>query len=75
MKKLLPLLLVAAACSTTKDLKTPGSIERLDPALDVIIATDAKVEVIARGYTWSEGPVWVDSLKMLLFSDVPENVV
>lgn len=75
MKKLLPLLLVAAACSTTKEVKTIANIERLDPALDAIIAPDANVEVIARGYTWSEGPVWVESQNMLLFSDVPENVV
>jgi gluconolactonase len=75
MKKLLPLLLIAAACSTTKDVKTLATVERLDPALDEIIATDAPIEVIARGYTWSEGPVWVESEKMLLFSDVPENVV
>jgi len=75
MKKLFPLLLVAAACSTIKETKTVATIEQLDPALDAIIATDAKVEVIAKGYTWSEGPVWVESQKMLLFSDVPENVV
>lgn len=67
MKKLLPLLLIAAACSTTKDVKTLATVERLDPALDEIIATDAAIEVIAKGYTWSEGPVWVESEKMLLF--------
>lgn len=75
MKKFLPCLLLLAACSTTKEIKTVGTIERLDPALDAIIAADANVEIIARGYTWSEGPVWVESQKMLLFSDVPENVV
>jgi gluconolactonase len=75
MKKLLPLALVIAACSPTKEIKTVGTIERLDPALDAIIGTDAKAEVIAEGYDWSEGPVWVESQKMLLFSDVPKNIV
>jgi gluconolactonase len=75
MKKLLPLLLIAAACSTTRETKTVASIERLDPALDNIIAEDANVEIIARGFDWSEGPVWVESENMLLFSDVPQNVV
>jgi len=28
-------------------------IERLDPALDRLIAPDAKVEIIAQGYDWS----------------------
>jgi gluconolactonase len=50
-----------------------AGVERLDPALDALIAPDAKVEVLARGYKWSEGPVWTGGA--LLFSDVPNNVV
>ena len=50
-----------------------GSIERLDPALDTLIAPDAKIEVLASGFNWSEGPVWRDG--GLVFSDVPENTV
>ena len=52
-----------------------GSIERLDPALDALLAPDAKLEKLAEGFTWSEGPVWVRSAGHLLFSDVPENIV
>jgi gluconolactonase len=50
-----------------------GSIERLDPAFDKLIAPDAKIEVLASGFNWSEGPVWRDS--GIVFSDVPENTV
>jgi gluconolactonase len=75
MKKLSLLVLVAAACTAPKELKTIGTIERVDPALDAIISPDAKIEIIAEGYTWSEGPVWVETHNMLLFSDVPENIV
>ncbi|MDI1312704.1 SMP-30/gluconolactonase/LRE family protein [Prosthecobacter sp.] len=50
-----------------------GSIERLDPALDTLLAPDAKLEVLASGFNWSEGPVWHDG--GILFSDVPENTV
>ncbi|WP_395738676.1 SMP-30/gluconolactonase/LRE family protein [Prosthecobacter sp.] len=50
-----------------------GSIERLDPALDALIAPDAKIEKLASGFNWSEGPVWRDG--GLVFSDVPENTV
>lgn len=50
-----------------------GSIERLDPALDALLATDAKIEVLASGFNWSEGPVWKDG--GIVFSDVPENTV
>ncbi|MGS2737839.1 SMP-30/gluconolactonase/LRE family protein [Sinomicrobium sp. M5D2P17] len=55
--------------------KTTGSMERIDPALDAIMNTTAKAEIIAEGFVWSEGPLWVESEQMLLFSDVPENTV
>ncbi len=51
------------------------SIERLDPALDRLIAPDAPIEILAKGYDWIEGPVWSKSGGFLLFSDVPQNVI
>jgi gluconolactonase len=50
-----------------------GLVERLDPALDELIAPDARPAVLSDGYKWSEGPVWTAGA--LLFSDVPNNVV
>jgi gluconolactonase len=50
-------------------------IERLDPRLDRLIAPDAEIEILAEGYEWSEGPVWVKDGSFLLFSDVPRNVI
>src|SRR6187399_2506508 len=55
--------------------KTMGSIERLDPAFDSIISKEAKIEIIADGFEWSEGPLWVETHQMLLFSDVPTNTI
>jgi gluconolactonase len=55
--------------------ETAPRIERLDPALDRLIAPDASVEVLAEGFDWSEGPVWVKDGGFLLFSDVPRNVI
>jgi gluconolactonase len=52
--------------------KPPG-IERLDPALDRLVAADAVIEVLAGGYDWTEGPVWVKNGGYLLFSDIPPN--
>ncbi len=49
-----------------------GSIERLDPGLDALIAPDAKIEVLCSGFTWSEGPVWHGG--GIVFSDVPKNI-
>ena len=54
---------------------TVGQIERLDPALDALIARDAKIEQLATGFQWSEGPVWRTSGHYLLFSDVPGNTI
>lgn len=74
--KHLPLLLVLlVACSAPKEKKLVGSLERLDPTLDQLIAPGTQAEIIGEGFEWSEGPVWVESEKMLLFSDVPKNVI
>lgn len=54
---------------------TLGYIEFLDPALEQIIADDAHIEILATGFTWSEGPVWITDGEHLLFSDVPENTI
>lgn len=51
------------------------SIERLDPALDAILAPDVKIETLCKGFDWAEGPVWDEKEKRLLFSDVPRNTI
>src|SRR3954470_7127944 len=50
---------------------TLGSIERLDPGLDELVSASARIEVLAEGFKWAEGPVWFEG--QLLFSDVPRN--
>ncbi|MEL6718083.1 MAG: SMP-30/gluconolactonase/LRE family protein, partial [Bacteroidota bacterium] len=52
-----------------------GSIEVFDEQLHNLIDSSAKIEILAEGFTWSEGPVWVAEIESLLFSDVPENKV
>lgn len=59
--------------TTSFGQKTIGGIERLDPALDNLIDPTAKIEILADGFNWSEGPVWVPQLNAVLFTDVPEN--
>jgi len=71
----LSLLLVVVMLASCKKEKTIGSIERIDPELNSIIDDGAKMEIIAEGYEWSEGPVWVEKSNMLLFSDVPKNTI
>jgi gluconolactonase len=67
--------LLLFSCNASKEVKTIGSIERIDPAINDIISENAVVEILADGYDWTEGPLWIESQKMLLYSDVPKNVV
>jgi gluconolactonase len=50
-------------------------IVRVDRRLDAILPLDAKLEKIADGFTWVEGPVWDARDGSLLFSDIPANTV
>ena len=53
--------------------KNLRSVERLDPEINTLIAADAVIEILADGFSWAEGPVWVPELNAVLFTDVPEN--
>ena len=57
--------------------KHAWTIERLDPSFDGLVAKDASIEILAEGFTWTEGPVWVndDANGSLLFSDIPRNSI
>lgn len=55
--------------------KPLGVIERKDPRFDALVPRDAKLMVVAEGFDWAEGPVWVPRLGCVLFSDVPRNIV
>jgi gluconolactonase len=43
----------------------------MDASIDALISADASIEIIAEGHDWTEGPLWVESEKMLLYSDIP----
>ena len=71
--------------SATLDFYQPGhgtgvqpvetKIERLDPALDSLVAPGTKIEKVAGGFLFTEGPVWVRDGGYLLFSDPNNNVI
>lgn len=52
-----------------------GSIEFIAPELGSLIKKEAKIEVLAEGCTFTEGPLWLEKEKMLLFSDIPSNTI
>jgi len=77
-------VLFAAGCASTSNQNknittvtnpTTGTIEKVDDSFDMLFDKDATIEIIAQGLDWSEGPLWVESQKMLLFSDVPRDTI
>lgn len=64
-----------AAVITTQAREPMGDIVRLDPRLDALVGPDARLEKVAGGFDWAEGPIWQASEKRLLFSDIPKNMV
>ena len=51
----------------------PQVLEILDPRMEILISKNAKIEILAEGFGWAEGPVWIPELNGILFSDVPNN--
>jgi gluconolactonase len=58
---------------------TVGRLTTYDPAFHTVIAPDARIEKLAEGFTWAEGPAWIagenGQAGYLLFTDVPENTL
>lgn len=83
MKRLLTLTLLAllTACSHTSQfhhgktsVASSDHITIYDPRALEIIEPQTQIEVLATGYAWTEGPLWIDD-GYLLFSDIPNNLI
>ena len=74
MKKLILLLLFIPLVSFGQN-DFIGSVQRISNEIDDFISKDSKIEIIAKGFSWSEGPVWSKKLNAVLFSDVPNNII
>jgi gluconolactonase len=59
--------------------ETPAQVNRKNSAVDDIVPRDAKIEKLAGGFLFTEGPVWVSRTEetdgYLLFSDPNNNVI
>src|SRR2546426_4788416 len=88
MRRMLPALLVLSALAAVPrsvpdvaaqqkhgSVSGAATIVRLDPRFDRLVPRDAKLEKIADGFTWVEGPVWNRKGQYLLFADIPKNSV
>lgn len=54
---------------------TTGSVLRLHPGMDEVVPDGALPEILAEGFDWSEGPLWLPDQQVLIFSDVPQNSI
>ena len=75
--RLLWVLLLVAAAHLSTHAKAPGSIVRLDPAFDAIVAPGTMVETLKEGFGFINGILWVreGAAGHLLVSDIPANVI
>jgi len=72
----LSLLPLFAGCANIIPKRSLGEVERLSPALDELVAPNACFEVLAQGFEWSEGPLWIaKDGGYVIFSDIPPNRV
>ena len=62
--------MVAAAVPARPE--NTGTVVMVDPALREIVPADAKIEKLAGGFKFTEGPVWAHA-GYLLFSDIPQK--
>lgn len=85
MKKVLFALicgLILISCKEKETKKTieinyleGTEIEVLDDELQRILDPNQKLEILSQGHDWTEGPLWLETEKKLLFSDVPRNTI
>lgn len=75
MKHQLVFLLLLSSFTLWSQNKTIGKVTHFDPACAALIDAQASIEIVADGFEWSEGPVWVKNGNYLLFSDVPKNTI
>jgi gluconolactonase len=73
------------ACSPSPKEPTTQPTAMIHPTLGEIIVKDQRllevldpntpIEILAEGYVWSEGPLWLEKQQKLIWSDVPQNTI
>ncbi len=68
-------LLFVAAQITAQNEKPERKIIVNNPAIYQLIPENAVIEILAEGFEWTEGPLWLPTENKLIFSDIPKNSV
>ncbi len=69
------LALPAFACHAVARFPDVGLVPSGDAAFHQLVPAGARIERLAGGFAWAEGPTWRRSGGYLLFSDIPKNTV
>ena len=64
----------AIAGGAAEPMTTALKIDRLNARIDTIVPADAKLERMATGFTWVEGPIWIPA-GYLLFAEITSNSI
>ncbi|MGB5170325.1 MAG: SMP-30/gluconolactonase/LRE family protein [Eudoraea sp.] len=54
---------------------TEGELVAYEDDFWELINKETPIEIIAEGHDWTEGPLWVPQLEMLLYTDIPRNAI
>ncbi|MCW5517529.1 SMP-30/gluconolactonase/LRE family protein [Muriicola sp. Z0-33] len=87
--KIIAVFFIAMSCKEKKETVVPetdnssitypilegASIAANSEALWDIVSKEAKIEILAEGHYWTEGPLWVEQQQMLLYTDIPRNAI
>jgi gluconolactonase len=76
VKKSIVLLLIVFSIIQINAQSTSnvGRLVKYDKELEKVISNKFKINIIAEGLDWSEGPLMIDDT-LLIFSDVPKNTI
>jgi gluconolactonase len=72
---MLSLSTIQSSGQTKMNYPTIGEVIREHAGFDQLVPKDARIEVLASGFEWTEGPVWIKDGGYVLFSDIPPNSV
>jgi gluconolactonase len=64
---------LGGSCAAGPEFPWMGHLTRIDPAFDALVPPTARIEKLAEGFDWAEGPVWVPAGRYVLFNDIPKN--
>jgi len=69
------ILFILTESYSQKIIKGNAKILVNDISIHQIIPANADIEILAEGFEWTEGPLWLEKENKLIFSDIPNNSI